>query len=217
MTEGQGAAAERLAAWRALVEHAPLALAITVGDAHMLHGASPTFRRLLNGGAATQFPVRMGDVLPPVVRATVQPLLDRVFASGVAEVASDLDDGDSVHAPRSWSYTAWPINDPAGRRDGLVLQAHETTAPEAAQQGHAQTGPDLRSVNEQLLIAGLREQAARDEAEAALRVRDQFLTIASHELRTPLTALMGYVHLLQRRTRAPACCPRRNAPGSLTW
>jgi PAS domain S-box-containing protein len=42
------------------------------------------------------------------------------------------------------------------------------------------------------------EQAARAEAEAALDVRDQFLSIASHELRTPLTALIGYATLLQK-------------------
>jgi PAS domain S-box-containing protein len=47
------------------------------------------------------------------------------------------------------------------------------------------------------LYAG--EQAARLEAEAALRVRDQFLSIASHELRTPLTALLGYASMLHKR------------------
>ena len=37
------------------------------------------------------------------------------------------------------------------------------------------------------------------EAEAALQIRDQFLSIASHELKTPLTSLMGYIYLLQKR------------------
>lgn len=45
----------------------------------------------------------------------------------------------------------------------------------------------------------LREQAARAEAEQALRYRDEFLAIASHELKTPLTTIIGYVSLLQRR------------------
>jgi signal transduction histidine kinase len=40
-----------------------------------------------------------------------------------------------------------------------------------------------------------RERAARDQAEAALRVRDEFLAIASHELRTPLTAVKGTAQL----------------------
>lgn len=43
------------------------------------------------------------------------------------------------------------------------------------------------------------EREARAEAEAALKARDIFLSIASHELKTPLTALMGYAQLLQQR------------------
>jgi signal transduction histidine kinase len=42
-----------------------------------------------------------------------------------------------------------------------------------------------------------REQAARAEAEAANRTKDQFLATLSHELRTPLTALVGWVRLLK--------------------
>jgi len=37
------------------------------------------------------------------------------------------------------------------------------------------------------------------EARDALRLRDQFLSIAAHELKTPLTVLLGNIHLLQRR------------------
>jgi signal transduction histidine kinase/CheY-like chemotaxis protein len=37
------------------------------------------------------------------------------------------------------------------------------------------------------------------EAQDAVRVRDQFLSIASHELKTPLTSLLGNAQLLQRR------------------
>ncbi|MDP9310180.1 MAG: HAMP domain-containing histidine kinase [Chloroflexota bacterium] len=40
------------------------------------------------------------------------------------------------------------------------------------------------------------ERMALAEAEAALKTRDQFLSIASHELRTPLTSLLGYAHML---------------------
>jgi PAS domain S-box-containing protein len=43
------------------------------------------------------------------------------------------------------------------------------------------------------------EQRARAEAEAAVRLRDEFLSVASHELRAPLTALLGNAQLLRRR------------------
>jgi signal transduction histidine kinase len=45
----------------------------------------------------------------------------------------------------------------------------------------------------------LRAQAAQEQAEAALRARNEFTSIAAHELRTPLTSLRGYTQLAQRR------------------
>jgi PAS domain S-box-containing protein len=41
-----------------------------------------------------------------------------------------------------------------------------------------------------------REKEARLDAEAANRVKDEFLSTLSHELRTPLTAIMGWSNLL---------------------
>jgi PAS domain S-box-containing protein len=46
---------------------------------------------------------------------------------------------------------------------------------------------------EQLLT---REQTAREQAEKANRVKDEFLAVVSHELRTPLSSITGWAHLL---------------------
>jgi signal transduction histidine kinase len=55
-----------------------------------------------------------------------------------------------------------------------------------------------------------RERQSRAEAEAALRLRDEFLSIASHELRTPLATLNGYAQLALRRLgRADQLEPER--------
>jgi signal transduction histidine kinase/integral membrane sensor domain MASE1/CheY-like chemotaxis protein len=44
-----------------------------------------------------------------------------------------------------------------------------------------------------------REHAARAEAEAANKTKDEFLAIVSHELRTPLNAIVGWAGLLNGR------------------
>ena len=44
---------------------------------------------------------------------------------------------------------------------------------------------------------GQREQAARQEAERANRLKDEFLAIVSHEVRSPLTAVLGWAEMLR--------------------
>jgi len=45
-----------------------------------------------------------------------------------------------------------------------------------------------------------REQTAREAAENANRIKDEFLAILSHELRSPLNPILGWAHLLRTKT-----------------
>ena len=51
-------------------------------------------------------------------------------------------------------------------------------------------------------------QKARTEAEAANRLKDEFVSIVSHDLRTPLNAMLGWTALLQKGSLAPSITAR---------
>jgi len=47
-----------------------------------------------------------------------------------------------------------------------------------------------------------KEKTAREEAESANRMKDDFLATISHELRTPLTSILGWAHMLSSTSLA---------------
>lgn len=96
-------------------------------------------------------------------------------------------------------------------RDGLELRVRERTADLSAANEALRHEVAVRQRAEHELAEALgREQAARHEAEAAVRVRDHFLAVASHELKTPLTAIYGNVQLLRRRLAQDERVEERN-------
>jgi PAS domain S-box-containing protein len=71
--------------------------------------------------------------------------------------------------------------------------------------GHPQ--PGVFTERAERIVVGLAAQAAiamdnaqlYQQAQEAIQLREQFLSIAAHELKTPLTSLMGNAQLLERR------------------
>lgn len=56
-------------------------------------------------------------------------------------------------------------------------------------------------INEERRLLLSREQAARADAEQAVRERDEFLSVAAHELKTPVTSLRGFAQTILRQLR----------------
>jgi PAS domain S-box-containing protein len=92
--------------------------------------------------------------------------------------------------------TERPIDDSAapiqseGKLIGVVLIFRDVTERNRHEEARLQ------------LLAG--ERAAREQAEAASRSKDEFVAMISHELRSPLNSILGWAHLLRTAKLDPA-------------
>ncbi|HYI15791.1 MAG TPA: ATP-binding protein [Thermomicrobiales bacterium] len=99
-----------------------------------------------------------------------------------------------THVIPAESYNALPTADDRLRAVADLQQKARWLEAEITQR---------QQVEERLRVALAAERAARQEAEVAVRQRDEFLSIAAHELKTPLTSLSGQAQLALRQLRRP--------------
>jgi signal transduction histidine kinase len=104
------------------------------------------------------------------------------------------------------SYTSLAREDERLRAITELQRKARTLEAEIAERKAIES--ELRAVKEELEIQFRGEQAAREEAERANRLKDEFLLTVSHELRTPLTAIVGWSHMLAKKSLDEATAAR---------
>jgi PAS domain S-box-containing protein len=172
---------------RRLLDAAPDAMIVTGPDGRIVL-ANDAAERVFGHARAALLGMTVEDLMPARLRA--------------------------MHARQRAGYTRAPHVRPLGapglsllgmRADGTEFPAEISLSALQTPQG-VFTIAVIRDITERTKAEEARERLAR--AEEALRLRDEFLTIASHELRTPLTALQLQIdHALRSVDRATAAMP----------
>jgi PAS domain S-box-containing protein len=167
---------------RAVFEATPAGIAI-LDSARRYQDVNPAYSRLIG--------VPREELLGQPSSMVIKPGLEGPGSEGVSEQASDAVAGDG-----SWTG---PV--PVQRPDGSVINVEWSAVEDPQNQLRVLVATDstarrqFEQERERLLAS---ERAARQDAEQAIRTKDDFLATLSHELRNPLSAILGWTEVLLR-------------------
>jgi signal transduction histidine kinase/CheY-like chemotaxis protein len=126
---------------------------------------------------------------------------------GGAELAGHFDEVCAAHA-RIIPAESYAVADTEKRLRTVTVLQQKAASLEAEVAERRRAEGELRALKDELEVRLAREQSAREEAERANRLKDEFLANLSHELRTPLTAVLGWTHVLRTGRLDPEATER---------
>jgi PAS domain S-box-containing protein len=183
--EARAEAERERARLRDIFVQAPAVIVILRGPDHLFETANPRYMEITGARELVGKTVR--EAFPDAEDQGFFELPDQVYQTGEPFVGNEtpiqLDrHGDGTREIAYLNFVYQPIKGADGQVEGIFVHAVDVTD----------------------------QVRARQQAEEAVRSRDEFLSIAAHELRTPITAIKGTAQIARR-------APRRRCGRSTRW
>ncbi len=175
----RAAVEESLALLDTFLNNAPVGLGFLDTDLHYIR-INDSLAALHGLNREQAIGRRLREQIPRMAPA-IEPLMRQVLATGIPMIGIEVT-GEVPASPgqmRHWRVSYYPVKTPSGGIVGVGAVVVEVTA-----ERHAQAE---------------RERLLR-EAQEAVHLRDDFLSIAAHELKTPLTPLQLHLQALQQHS-----------------
>jgi PAS domain S-box-containing protein len=166
----------------ALIQACPLAITVVGADDGIVKMWNPAAERIF-GWSESEAVGQFVPSVPPDKREEFRSKLKEIRAGNAIagmETQRQRKDGTAIDI----GLWATPVRDAKGNINCMSIVADIS---------------DRKQVEAELAQLLDREQAARAQAEAINRQKDEFLATLSHELRTPLNAILGWAQMLRGR------------------
>jgi PAS domain S-box-containing protein len=192
-------------------ERSPLPTVATEGEMHIVRYANPAFCSLAGKPNDDLIGHAFADVVPDAEQNLGVSILDNVYHTGQPEIVTEPEHPVARRNEIYWSYAAWALLDKEQHPAGVMIQATDVTETTLIHRQYQKANEEIREINQELLIATIREQELAAQAMAAEQQLLQARKMESigrlaggiaHDFNNLLTAILGFTELAEE-TLAP--------------